>query len=45
MGMEGPRGKRFEMEMLREETEEAERGEAGKWEWRVQEGRGLKWRC
>ena len=28
MGMKSPRGKRFEMEMLREETEEAKRGKA-----------------
>ena len=28
MGMESPRGKRLEMEMLREETGEAKRGEA-----------------
>ena len=27
MGMESPRGKRLEMEMLREETGEAKRGE------------------
>ena len=32
MGMESPRGKRLEMEMLREETEEAKRREAGKGE-------------
>ena len=29
MGMESPRGKRLEMEMLREETEEAKRGKLG----------------
>ena len=41
------RGVRLGMERLEEEAGngEAERGGTWKWEWRVQEGRGLKWRC
>ena len=45
--VESRSGERLGMERLEGEAGngEAERGGTGKWEWRVQEGRGLKRRC
>ena len=45
--LERSRGVRLGMERLEgmAGNGEAERGGTGKWEWRVQEGIGLKWRC